>query len=69
MWIDGDCYNAGAFIYAFVIGSFSSMIDTIGMDKKEFDAKMRGVIQMLQFYDTPRGEWDSADVLGHDLVA
>ena len=52
---DGDCGRAdctfiitGAFIYAFIIGSFTAMIESLTKDKSEFDMKMRGMMKMLQ---------------------
>ena len=44
----------GAFVYAFVIGSFTSMIDNLTKDKSDFDTKMRGVMKMLHTFEVKK---------------
>ena len=41
---------AGAFLYAFIIGNFSSMVENMTHDQSAFDTKMRGVGELMKFY-------------------
>ena len=44
----------GAFLYAFIIGNFSSMIEKMGKDQAAFDTKLRGISELMRFYAVPR---------------
>jgi predicted PurR-regulated permease PerM len=43
----------GAFIYAFIIGEFSSLINNMNREKSDFDAKMRKIQGMLGYIQAP----------------
>jgi hypothetical protein len=44
----------GAFLYAFIIGNFSSMVENMTRDQSAFDSKMRGVGELMKFYRSKR---------------
>ena len=44
----------GGFLYAFIIGSFGSMVNNMGHDEAQFDIKMRSVSALLKFYKAPK---------------
>eukprot|EP01052_Picozoa_sp_SAG31_P002277 SAG31_NODE_79_length_27235_cov_6.268868_6_plen_782_part_00 len=45
---------AGAFLYAFIIGNFSSMIENMDKDQSDFNTKMRGIGELMHFYKIDR---------------
>jgi hypothetical protein len=43
----------GAFMYAYIIGEFSDLIQNLKREKSKFDAKMRSVNDLLAYIDAP----------------
>ena len=46
--------TARSFLFAYIIGTFSNMINTLTADNDEFDAKMREVGELMRFHSVPR---------------
>ena len=46
------CCEQGAFLYAYIIGAFSSMMASLSFDRQRYDQKMRTVGHYLKFIGT-----------------
>ncbi|GMF33192.1 unnamed protein product [Phytophthora fragariaefolia] len=46
--------TAGYFLFAYVIGNFTDIIELTGSETREFNAKMNAVCQMLDHFQIPR---------------
>ena len=43
----------GAFVWAYIIGSFSSTLNSMDRDKARYDEQMRSIKAMMKFHDVP----------------
>jgi hypothetical protein len=43
----------GAFLYAFIIGNFSNLLDNLSQERDDFDCKMRSVNDLMAYINAP----------------
>lgn len=45
----------GTFVWAYIVGSFSSTLQNMDRDKNKFDEQMRSIKAMMRFHEVPEG--------------